>query len=208
MKRAKPLLRTQAVTASLTIKPKRCKVCRADFFPARPMQLVCSPACSHAYAEKIANGKAMDRRRQEAKADRAKAEAMKTLPQLKREAQIAFNAWIRARDQKADHACICCGQPLRWGEFGGAVDAGHYRSTGSADHLRFDERNCHAQAAQCNRHGAGRAVDYRLGLIQRIGLAEVEALEADQTPSKWTRDELRQVRDGYRAKLKAMKAAA
>src|SRR3546814_2170550 len=88
--------------------------------------------------------------------------------------------------------CICCGKPLTGGErTGGGYDTGHYRSTGSAPHLRFIEDNCHAQRKQCNQWGAGRAVDYRIGLIARIGLARVEAIEADQTPRKHTIDELK-----------------
>lgn len=191
-----------------TIKPKRCKVCRSDFFPARPMQIACSPACAHAYAAKVAAKKEADLRRAEGQQTRGKREAMKTLPDLTKEAQQAFNAFIRERDRLAGHACISSNRPLRWGEFGGAVDAGHYRSTGSAPHLRFNEDNCHAQSAQDNRHGAGKAVDYRIGLIARIGLARVEALESDNTPRKWTRDELRTIRDTYRQKLKALKKAA
>lgn len=207
MPRGKALVRASG-PATATIKPKRCKTCGEDFFPARPMQLACSPKCAQAYARKVAEGQAKERRRMEAKADRAKAESLKTIPDLKREAQQAFNAYIRERDRQAGHPCICCGQPLRWGEFGGAVDAGHYRSTGSADQLRFTEANCHAQLAQCNRHGAGRAVDYRIGLIHRIGLAAVEALESYNATHKWSRDELRQIRDTYRAKVRELKKAS
>ncbi|MNL72197.1 Bacteriophage Lambda NinG protein [compost metagenome] len=87
---------------------------------------------------------------------------------------------------------------------GGAYDAGHYRSRGSASHLRFDEANCHAQRKHCNRYGAGRAVDYRIGLIARIGLPEVERLEADNSVCKWTRDELVAIKNHYKARLKAL----
>lgn len=45
-------------------------------------------------------------------------------------------------------------------------------------------------------------MDYRIGLIARIGLAAVEAIEADQTLRKYTADELRAIRDDYRARLK------
>lgn len=58
----------------------------------------------------------------------------------------------------------------------------------------------------CNRYGAGRAVDYRLGLIGRIGLDRVVRLETDNTPHKWTREELIGIRDKYRAKTKELKA--
>jgi hypothetical protein len=48
-------------------------------------------------------------------------------------------------------------------------------------------------------------VDYRIGLVARIGLEAVEALESDNTPRKWTREELIAIRDTYKAKLKEMK---
>ena len=134
---------------------------------------------------------------------KARKEAIKTLPALKAEAQQAFNAYIRARD--ADKPCICCGLPLSAGDVGGSFDCGHYRSVGSAQHLRYDELNAHGQRKQCNRWGAGRAVDYRIGLVARIGLEAVEALESDNDPRKWTREELIAIRDTYRAKLKELK---
>ena len=90
------------------------------------------------------------------------------------------------------------------GDIGGRYDAGHYRFTGSASHLRFDEANCHAKRKQCNRYGAGRAVDYRIGLIKRIGRERVEALEASNSPRKWTRDELIAIKEIYFLKLKAL----
>jgi hypothetical protein len=133
---------------------------------------------------------------------RQRKEALKTRSDWMREAQAAFNAYVRARD--AGQPCICCG---RWAEGesrGGVWDCGHYRSTGSAPHLRFDERNAHRQLKQCNRWGAGRAVDYRLGLIDRIGLPAVEALEGDQIPRKWTLDDLRAIRDEYRRRRKEL----
>ncbi|MOA57726.1 Bacteriophage Lambda NinG protein [compost metagenome] len=52
---------------------------------------------------------------------------------------------------------------------------------------------------------AGNAVEYRVRLIDRIGLARVEALEADNKPRKFTAGELREIRDTYRAKTKELK---
>lgn len=120
-----------------------------------------------------------------------------------KEAQIAFNAYVRERDK--NQPCICCGQPLGAQQVGGGFDAGHYRSVGSAPHLRFDERNCHGQRKSCNRYGSGRSVDYRLGLIARIGLAEVESLEADNDPKKYSIDDLKAIKAKYKAKLKELK---
>lgn len=184
----------------------RCPHCKAKLEQGQRIHPECIGPWADAQAEK-AKRTAQKQARMAAKVERAETrrrkEAIKTIPVLIKEAQHAFNAYIRARD--ADKPCICCGQPLGTGEVGGAFDCGHYRSTGSASHLRFDERNAHAQRKVCNRWGAGRAVDYRIGLVARIGLAAVEALESDNTPRKWTREELISIRDEYRKKLKAMR---
>ncbi len=186
------------------MKQKTCQWCREPFAPVRALQKVCSPLCASRLVESKADKKRAKEKAAEARRDREKRIALKTIPELKKEAQIAFNAYIRARDRLAGHPCICCGRPLDWGRLGGAVDAGHYRSTGSADHLRFREDNCHAQRSDCNRFGAGRAVDYRIGLLSRIGRDRLEALETDNAPHKWTRTELIAIRDEYRAKARAI----
>lgn len=181
---------------------KKCKVCRAPFEPRLPMAQVCSIDCARSLAVSVRGKAEKQAATKQRKLDRERKERLKTRRDWERESQAAFNAFIRARD--ADKPCICCGLPLAAGDVGGKYDAGHYRSTGSAPHLRFHEDNCHAQRKQCNRWGAGRAVDYRLGLIDRIGLARVEALEADQAPRKYTADDLKAIRDLYRAKLREL----
>jgi hypothetical protein len=175
-------------------KKKTCRQCDCDFIPVRPLQAVCSQIC----ASRLVRAQ----KKEELERDKARKAALKRIPDLIKDAQIAFNAFIRLRDQL--RPCICCGQPLGESSVGGGYDAGHYRSTGSASHLRFNEDNCHAQRKVCNRYGAGRAVDYRIGLIARIGLERVEALEADNTPHKWTREELIEIKETYRRKLKEL----
>ena len=178
------------------MKQKKCRYCKQPFTPALPMQVVCGIECAKAIAKS-------KREKVEKANDRQKREQLKTRSQWMKEAQIAFNAYIRERDKK--QLCICCDVQLGRDEIGGAFDCGHYRSVGSAPHLRFDERNAHGQRKQCNRYGSGRAVDYRLGLIRRIGLATVEALEADQTPRHYTIDDLKAIKATYVQKLKELR---
>lgn len=191
----------------MTFRRTRCPHCKGKLDPGQRIHSECIDGYAEAQAAKAARAEAK-KARAAAKGERAETrrrkEAIKTIPDLIKEAQHAFNAYIRERDR--DQPCICCGRSLGDGDVGGAFDAGHYRSTGSASHLRFNEHNCHAQRKQCNRYGAGRAVDYRIGLIGRIGLEAVEALEAQNVPHKWTREELIQIRDTYRAKFKALKS--
>ena len=134
---------------------------------------------------------------------RQKRESLKSTGTLIAEAQAAFNGFVRLRDQLAGHACISSGKPLDWN--GNGVDAGHYRSRGSAPHLRFDERNVHAQSKHDNRYLSGNVTGYRVGLICRLGIAAVDALECDQTPRKYSRDDLKAIKATYTAKTKALK---
>lgn len=174
---------------------KQCTQCPRLFSPMNSMQSVCGPSC--ALKKVRAQKKAEIATTSERKA------ALKRIPDLIAEADHAFAAYTRERDRQAGLPCISSGKPLDWS--GNQTDAGHYRSRGAASHLRYNEDNCHAQSKYENRYRSGNAVDYRIGLIARIGLARVEALENDNTPHKWQRDELIQIRDHYRQKLKELK---
>jgi hypothetical protein len=188
-------------------KTRRCKVkdCRAQFVPDKPFVEWCSPEHGAIIAQvKLAKAKAAQSAaaKRAKKAERAKdritAEALKTLPELLREAQREFNRFIRFRDRLGGFPCISSGRALDWS--GNATDAGHYRSVGAAGHLRFNEDNVHAQSKHDNQYKAGNVVEYRINLIARIGLDRVEALENNNAVHKWTKDEVRAIRDTYRAK--------
>ena len=192
------------------IKPKKCKApgCGQRFKPSMSTQKVCSIACALAMskdskAQKVAAKAITKQARQELQERREK---LKTKGEHLREAQQAFNAYIRERDRLAGYACISSGRPLDWS--GNAVDAGHYRSVGAAPHLRFDERNVHAQSKEQNRYLSGNATDYRVGLIKRIGLEAVEALERDQSVRRYTIEDLQAIKALYRQKLKDLRRAA
>ena len=183
-------------------REKKCRACPTRFVPSRPLQVACCPDCAQTLARR--NREKAEKRAAtiEKQKTRAALEALKTVPQLIAEADRAFCAWVRARD--AGLPCICCGETAKSSSLtGGEWDAGHYRSRGAASHLRYHEDNCHAQLKQCNRRGWDLA-SYRANLIGRIGLEAVEALEQDSRAHKWTRDELREIRDTYREKLREM----
>jgi hypothetical protein len=178
---------------------RKCAVkgCGNRFQPRNMTHKVCGGDCAAVFG-------VAERKRLDAKQTRERKLALKTLSEWIKDVQRVFNAYIRARDH--DKPCICCGRTsTKQFLTGSNWDCGHYRSTGSAPHLRFDERNAHRQLVVCNRHGAGRAVDYRRGLIVRIGLAAVEALEADQAPRRYTIDDLKRLKAEYAAKLRTLK---
>ena len=57
---------------------------------------------------------------------------------------------------------------------------------------------------KCNNFLSGNAVNYRIGLIKRLGLERVEALESDHELKHWSKDELREIAATYKAKLKTL----
>lgn len=186
-------------------KPRKCRVCKAPFMPRNSMHVACSPMCALDIA-KVQRAKAEKARvTQERRDVRERKAKLKTRGDWMREAQASFNAFIRERDRLAGHPCISSGKPLDWS--GNNVDAGHYRSRGSAPHLRFDERNCHAQSKQENRYASGNVTGYRMGLIARIGLEAVEALEADQAPRHYSIDDLKAIKATYAAKRRELEKA-
>lgn len=187
-------------------KLKKCAICRTPFQPRSMTHKACGPDCSQTLMERDKRIKQSKAQRQERAQDKAKLEAMKTIPKLKAELQTVFNLYIRLRD--AGQPCICCGKfatAAALAKPGGAYDSCHYRSRGSADHLRYNEDNVHLGLKDCNTWGHK---DYRSGLIARIGLERVEALESDQAIVKWTHDWLRSTKALYQAKVLALKKAA
>lgn len=95
-----------------------------------------------------------------------------TVPQLLKKCQVVFNAYIRKRDK--DKGCISCS--------GEVQQAGHYLSQGHHSALRFDENNTNGQCIKCNLYLSGNLINYRKGLVKRIGEEKVSALE--DTPKK------------------------
>ena len=113
-----------------------------------------------------------------------------SLPELKRQAQKVFNAYIRRRD--AGKGCISCGKAQ-------AEHCGHYISQGSSGLLRYNELNCNLQCAACNVWKRGNLIEYRINLIDKIGKDMVEWLENNRHDvKKWKREELEEIIKKYK----------
>jgi hypothetical protein len=184
-------------------KMVKCKACGTLFIRMRPMQKACSVSCAVDLSKISATKAEAKQKKAERRQDKAKLDAMRTFPQLVKVAQSAFNAYVRARD--SGKGCISCGNQLPIDAIGGAFDCGHYRSVGSAPHLRFDERNAHGQCKHCNRYLSGNHVEYRKGLIARIGQENLEFLECDQEVRKYSKNELMALADDYRRRAREVK---
>ena len=168
--------------------------CKATFIKQKPGQKVCSVSCAIAFSRIERDKKAKTAERKEY---RAKKEAMKSRREWLNEAQQAFNAYIRERDK--DLPCISCGRFHQ-----GQWHAGHFYSVAARSNLRFNEDNVHKQCQPCNTEKSGNALEYRAGLIERIGLARVEALESATEVIKWTIEDAKAIKATYKTKLKEL----
>lgn len=188
---------------------RKCKVCSEWFHPAYTNVVWCCPEHGAIYAidlrtkEKVkAEAKRIREQHEAEKADRQrlaeKKQQVKPLSYFIKQAQQAFNEFIRYRDRHLP--CISCGRHHE-----GQYHAGHFRTTGANPELRFNEDNCHRQCAPCNNHLSGNLIEYRPALIAKIGQARFDALMGPHEMPKWKREDYIRIRDEYRAKLKAMK---
>ena len=151
---------------------KKCKVCKRQYQPRNSMQSVCSPQCALEHA-KQARHKVVKSEIRQRKAQ------LKTKAQWLKEAQSAFNAFVRVRDHNLP--CISC-QRYHAGQY----HAGHYRTTKAAPQLRFNLYNVHKQCAPCNSHLSGNITEYRINLIRRIGQARVDAIECSNSEGRYS----------------------
>lgn len=185
------------------LKPKKCRGCSSAFMPVRPTQVVCGLMCGLEVGRK----KRLAQEAKAARADRAetrkKLEAHEPIRKLIARAQVSFNAFIRARDK--EKGCFVCGRPFLEGVDGRVQHAGHVRSRGAADHLRFNEDNVHGECEGCNGPHGAKPHQIKAGAIARIGQERYDALEADNDVHKWQRDEVIEIKKTYAAKCRELK---
>ena len=174
----------------------RCviRTCRKEFVKRSMTHKACSPECAAEYAKQ-------QRLKKEAKEHRARKLAIKPRSAWMREAQAEFNAFIRERDKALP--CISCGR-FHTGQY----HAGHYLSTGARPELRFEPMNVWKQCQPCNMYLSGNLVLYRVALVEKIGIENVEWLEGNHAPKKYTIADLKSIRDEYRLKLKELRNAS
>lgn len=195
-------------------KPTRrsCKICKTKFIATYDNVWWCCPDHGYEYSQRLLARKKAEserKRKEEAQQERRelkvrKAE-FKTKAQWDKEAQSAFNRYIRIRDEGKE--CVSCGNPLIGNRnylTGSAIDASHYRSRGAASHLKFNVFNVHSACTRCNRQLSGNAVEYRIRLIARIGLERVERLESDNEPRRFDIPYLKRIKSIFTRKARSL----
>ena len=180
-----------------TPKPKACAVCKTQFTPRLMAAKVCSPMCGLTKARADREKKQKLAEAQDKRETKAKLDKLKSKSTWAKEAQTAFNAWVRARD--AGNPCISCGRHHQ-----GQYHAGHYLSVGARPELRYEPLNVWLQCAPCNTHLSGNAVLYRKSLLSKIGADNLDWLEGPHPTRHYTTDELKAIKAEYTARVREL----
>lgn len=108
--------------------------------------------------------------------------------------------FIRLRDKGLP--CISCNNP-----YNNDFQAGHFYKAELYSNLKFDENNINGQCRQCNLRKEGNESGYRVGIIKRFGAEHLIKLDElaesyKKEDFKWDREQLNEIRDYYKQKLK------
>lgn len=173
----------------------KCKFCKKPATQRFGLNYFCDVNCAYNAARALQAKKASKEASEQRKADRERLVKLKTRSKWLSEAQAAFNKFIRLRD--AQKNCISCE-----GKLGEKYDAGHYKSRGAHPELRFEELNTHAQCVRCNQHLSGNLINYRKGLLIRIGEKKLEWLEGNHEQKKLTIEDIKNIKKEYADRCK------
>ena len=119
---------------------------------------------------------------------------IKSYAQRLGEAKKVFQRWIRLRDK--DKPCISCGSisSTVW-------DGGHFKKAELYSGVIFNEYNVNIQCGKCNRFLGGNELNYRTGLIAKIGeqaVLNLEHLAEMSRMKKYTNEELEEIKLKYK----------
>ena len=176
------------------VRTRKCAVksCRKPFPPRSMSHKACSPECAAEYAK-------LEREKKDRQERQKGLQELKTKRDYIKEAQRAWNSYVRARD--AGKPCCSCGA-MPGQVFGGSMDCSHYRSIGAAPHLRFHLHNAAAACVKCNRWLGGNVVSLRAGLVERIGEEKILAIEANNSIRKFSDEYLIRLKNIFTKKTR------
>ncbi len=180
---------------------RRCKICREKFTPAFENHRWCCPEHGAEYAMQELDKKRATQAQAKAKKERAawrkRKAAVKPLRHWEDMTQRVVNDYIRERDHDlAVHQL----RHVRHGSVGSWA----LPPRGKASHLRYNEDNIHKQCHHCNVQLSGNQQQYRVALVEKIGAERVETLENNNTPHRYTIEELEGIRRHYSALRRAL----
>ena len=184
----------------------RCPFCKSKLETGQRIHTECIDGYAEAQAARAERAEAK-KARAAAKVERAsikaRKEAIKPRAKWLAECQAIVNRYVRLLALSRGEGCYTCGATPEQ-KFGGTYDAGHFRSVGSAPHLRYWIPQIKLQCIPCNRHKGGMALAFRERLVRDHGDEWVNRLEAMQHIAKFDVGYLKRFKAVMGKKLRRM----
>jgi hypothetical protein len=203
----------------------KCVICgrRSEktemYSPPASLRYTCSPhssrACATTFSQQLLAKKKEKEDKEYRKETKRRKEAINSDDKSfwKKKATTVFHKWVReVRDAK--DPCISCGRhehELKPNAMGQYWDAGHYRTKGSSEELRFEPLNVHKQCKSCNSgsyyHAAKKetvAAGYKRRLLLKIGAENMAWLDGPHPQARLRADDYKAIEAKYKQKLKEL----
>jgi len=128
-----------------------------------------------------------------------------SLPRLKKRCLDLYSELVKLRAASDGKLyCYTCSKPLQLNS--SDCQLGHFLSRGAYPGLTFHPDNSRIQDFHCNIGLKGNTVEFRIRLVEEIGIERVEALESIRhTQVKWSRSELHDMIDNFSSEIKELK---
>jgi hypothetical protein len=190
MKRAP--LRRDTGEARMTVRLRKCAICRAPARREMNLKPFCSPECGLELAKRILA-------KQDRAADKVKLLKLKPLSYWEKRAERVVNLYVRLRDH--DRGCISCDKPATWD---GQWHCSHFRSVGAASAVRYHLWNLAKACSQCNNYKSGNLSEYEPRLRAKIGDAKVDWLRTQNQVTRYSREYLQRLHDVFAKKCRRL----
>ena len=199
----------------MAVSKRKCKQCGEYREAAAGVKVPSGWFCSNDHAVAFAMDSAKKKRdraiakqrrdvvmkeKEQRKEHKQRVSDVKPISYWMKRAQAAFNAWIRERD--SGKPCVSCGHP---DDGSRQRHASHYRSVGACSFLRFNELNVNASCSICNNWLSGNIGNYRVELINRIGIERVEWLECQPKTKRFDIETAKSIEKQYKEMLNKMR---
>lgn len=200
----------------MKIKPKKCRgTGQAKGYGCGEMKLqrtygLCHDSCYPKWLYSTPEGKEkIERATLKATKDRRELEGMEKekksrekLSNVLKSVKNICHKYIRMRDK--GKPCAACGIPYK-----SDFDAGHFFKAELYSSVKFHEDNIHCCCIKCNRMMDGNLSEYVFGIVERIGERRYNQLKQEAEAYKhqnfkWDIEELKEIREYYKQKIRIL----
>jgi hypothetical protein len=162
-----------------------------------PLGAFCDFACASEYSvAKVTK----EKKKKKANETKQRKKALKTVSDCTKEAQTAFNAFIRIRDY--GKPCVSCDKPHDGSH---QRHASHYRPAGKNTQHRFNLYNVHASCSSCNLYMSGNLVEYRIRIEKKIGAERLKYLETNHDQARYSIEYLERLKKIFNKRARIYK---